>query len=112
MITLLILGVLVTIVVMTMLVSKSKAQQAACKANLRIIDSALQQYRSLHDGETPPNVVDGTGQVTQYGLDTLMDEGYIKGSFGWKCPSGQYDYRVYYDDEAGQTSCPLPDHNP
>lgn len=100
MITLLILGVLVTIVVMTMAVSKSKAQQAACKANLRIIDSALQQYRSLHDGETPPS------------LDTLMDEGYIKGSFGWKCPSGQYDYRVYYDDEAGQTSCPLPDHNP
>jgi prepilin-type N-terminal cleavage/methylation domain-containing protein len=37
MVTLLILGILVGIVVMTMSVSRSKAQQAACKANLRTL---------------------------------------------------------------------------
>lgn len=105
MITLLILGILVGIVVMTMLVSKTRAQQAACKANLRIIDGAIQQYSSIHEGVYPPD------------LNTLMDQSYIKGDFKWMCPSGNYDltsgdYRDYYDPAAGQTSCPRPTHNP
>ncbi len=97
MITLLIMAILVTMVVMTMVFSRGKAQQSACKANLRTIDSAVQLYMSLHDGEAPPK------------LETLMPE-YIKGSFDWKCPSGNGDY--LYDSSTGQTSCPRADHNP
>lgn len=108
MITLLILGILVTIVVMTMAVSKSKAQQAACKGNLRTIDSAVQQYVTIH-AETDPSALDIPYPPD---LNVLLDEQYIKGSFNWMCPSGQYDYRVYYDPKTGQTSCPRPDHNP
>ena len=104
-ITMLILGILVTIVVMTMTVSRTKAQQSACKANLRIINDAVVQYQSMHGGNFPPN------------LTILVDEGYIKTSFKWTCPAGKYgdasgDYRDYYDPATGNTSCPRPDHNP
>lgn len=104
----LILSILVSIVVMTMMVSKSKAQRAACKANLRIIADAITQYRSIHDGETPPD------------LNILAQDGYIKASFKWTCPMGPYgtepdsgDYRnlKYYNSSTGETSCPRADHN-
>lgn len=88
---------------MTMAVSKSKAQRAACQANQRIIADAIIQYQALHDGAYPPN------------LDVLVDEQYIKDSFNWTCPSGNYeaqsgDYLKYYDPAAGQTSCPRPNN--
>jgi competence protein ComGC len=91
---------------MTMMVSKSKAQRAACKSNLRIIADAITQYRSIHDGEIPPD------------LETLATDGYIKPSFKWICPMGPYgtepasgDYRTYYNSSTGETSCPRADHN-
>jgi prepilin-type N-terminal cleavage/methylation domain-containing protein len=104
MVTMLILGVLVGIVVMTMAISRTKAQQASCKANLRIIVDAIAQYQAIHEGALPPT------------LDVLVDEHYIKENFSWTCPSGDYgsqsgDYRKYYNPETGQTSCPRPDHN-
>ena len=105
-ITFLILSILVSIVVMTMMVSKNRAQRAACKANLRVIVDAITQYQSIHDGEIPPN------------LNTLVDgpEPYIKPSFKWTCPAGDYgsesgDYRTYYNSTTGETSCPRVDHN-
>ena len=105
-ITFVILSILVSIVVMTMLVSKSKAERAACKSNLRIIIDAITQYRAIHDGKLPPS------------LDTLADDGYVKGSFKWICPSGDLagdpgsgDYRKYYNSSTGETSCPRADHN-
>jgi prepilin-type N-terminal cleavage/methylation domain-containing protein len=104
-ITMLIMGILVTIVVMTMNISRNKAQQASCKANLRIILDAVTQYQSIHEGAYPPY------------LQILGDEGYIKTSFKWTCPAGNYgeasgNYQNYYDPATGQTSCPRPDHNP
>jgi prepilin-type N-terminal cleavage/methylation domain-containing protein len=107
MITLLILSILVSMVVMTMAFSRSKAQKAACKGNLRIIDEAILQYRANHEGQAPPD------------LDTLADDPpYIKPSFTWTCPSGDLpgdpgsgDYRKYYDSTTGETSCPRADHN-
>ncbi len=109
MIVLLILGILVGIVVMTMTVSRSKAQQAACKANLKTIEDAVHVYMSAH-GQFPPD------------LDALVNQpdpkdNYIKSSFKWMCPSGDYgsqsgDYRTYYNSTTGQTSCPRPNHNP
>jgi prepilin-type N-terminal cleavage/methylation domain-containing protein len=110
MVTLLILGILVGIVVMTMSVSRSKAQQAACKANLRTLYDAIQVFRSVHDA----TVHDAPYPAT---LDALVTDGLIKSSFSWKCPAGPYngtvpDYRTYYDSSNGHTSCPRADHNP
>lgn len=104
MIVCIILGVLVSMVVLTMAVSKGKAQDAACKANLRIIDSAIQQYVCTHSGTLPPD------------LEALVEEGYIKDDFKWMCPGGDLgeksgDYRDYYDPESATTSCPRVDHN-
>jgi len=111
MITLLILGILVSIVVVTMSISRSKAQESACKANLRTIFDAVIAYRSLHDGKNPPN------------LDVLVDpdpehpdEKFLKSSFSWMCPAGDLgtasgDYRTYYNSATGQTSCPRASHN-
>jgi prepilin-type N-terminal cleavage/methylation domain-containing protein len=107
MITLLILSILVGMVVMTMAVSRSKTQRAACKSNLRIINDAVIQYRSNHEGEAPLS------------LDALTDDPpYIKSSFSWMCPSGDIgttansgDYRTYYNSTTGETSCPRADHN-
>jgi len=105
MVTMLILGILVGIAVMTMSVSRSKAQQAACKANLRTIYDAVQVYQSVHNATYPPT------------LDDLVTDGLMKSSFTWTCPAGPLgtistDYRDYYDSAAGHTSCPRVGHNP
>jgi prepilin-type N-terminal cleavage/methylation domain-containing protein len=108
-ITFVILSILVSMVIMTMMVSQNRAQRAACKSNLRIITDAITQYRSIHDGEIPPD------------LETLVEDPipYIKPSFSWICPSGDLegvpgsgDYRKYYNSSTGETSCPRADHNP
>ncbi|MBN2168392.1 MAG: type II secretion system protein [Actinobacteria bacterium] len=104
MITMLILSIIIGIVLMAMVVTQRRAEQAACKMNLRILYDAINQYASLHDGEYPDT------------LDVLVDEHYLKG-FDWKCPSGDNgsisgDYRVYYNNVTGHTSCPRPEHNP
>jgi prepilin-type N-terminal cleavage/methylation domain-containing protein len=105
MIVLLILGILVGMVVMTMEVTRAKAQQAACKANLKIITDAVAQYQAVHNGANPPT------------LDTLATDSFIKSSFKWICPSGNLgaqsgDYRDYYNPATGETSCPRKNHNP
>jgi competence protein ComGC len=105
MVTLLILSILVTIVVLTMAYSRSRAQESACKANLRTIYDAITVYQSLHSGQSPPD------------LDTLVTDGLIKSSFTWTCPAGDLgatsgDYRTYYDPATGHTSCPRASHNP
>jgi prepilin-type N-terminal cleavage/methylation domain-containing protein len=82
MITLLILSILVTIVVLTMKISRDRAEEATCKANLRTVFQAIIQYQSLHDGNYPPD------------LDTLADENYIKDSFDWRCPAGATSVKV------------------
>ncbi len=100
MITILILSILVTIVVMTMAVSWTKAQQAACKANLRTLFDSISQYQCIHTGDYPPD------------LDILVTDMYLKESFTFTCPAGDYDYRTFYDSLTGHTSCPRADHNP
>ncbi|MBN1289351.1 MAG: prepilin-type N-terminal cleavage/methylation domain-containing protein [Actinobacteria bacterium] len=104
MITLLILSIIIGIVLMTMVVTQRKAEQASCKMNLRTLYNAINQYSALNNGEYPAS------------LDILVEEKYLK-DFDWKCPSGDYgsisgDYRVHYNKVTGHTSCPRPDHNP
>ena len=103
-ITCAILGILVTIVVLTMLISEDRAQQAACKANLRTLFDGLRVYEVAH-GSYPAN------------LDDLVTDGQIKDSFSWTCPSGDLgttsgDYRNYYNSSTGDVSCPRASHNP
>lgn len=111
MVTMLILSILVGIVVATLLISRQRAQEATCKANLRSLFSAINQYKAIHEGEYPPN------------LDVLVsppdpaEAPYLKSSFKWECPSGpldsiSIDYRDYYSSVTGHTSCPRPSHNP
>ncbi len=104
-VTMLILGVLVGIVVMTMTISARKARESACKANLRTLTDALILYRATHDGQYPPLVV-GSEETT--GL-YLLTPYYIKGAFDWICPSGDDDYRVNYDGD-GDVWCTEPGH--
>jgi prepilin-type N-terminal cleavage/methylation domain-containing protein len=106
-ITALIIGILVTMVVMTMLFSKTRTQRSACKANLKLIEEAVAQYHAQNEGKYPPD------------LETLAQDGYIKASFDWMCPAGDVegspgsgDYRNNYDLSTGDTTCPRADHNP
>lgn len=105
MVTMIILSILVGIVVATMALTQQRAEQSACKMNLRVIFDAITQYNVIHTGEYPAD------------LDVLVDEGYVKKNFSWQCPSGDDgtlsgDYRTYYDSLTGHTSCPRPNHNP
>jgi len=97
MVTMLILGILVGIVVMTMTISRRKAKESACKANLRTLIDGIILYKSTHDGAYPAN------------LENLAPD-YIKGSFDWMCPSGIFDYRALYNPVTGEVKCNEPGH--
>jgi len=104
MITCAILGILVTIVVLTMLISRDRAQQAACKSNLRNLFDALKVFELAH-GSYPASP------------DDLVTDGQIRSSFNWTCPSGDLgttsgDYRNYYTQSSGEITCPRAGHNP
>ncbi|MCG2795782.1 MAG: type II secretion system GspH family protein [Actinomycetia bacterium] len=94
-VTMLILGILVTIVVMTMSVSQRKARESVCKANLRILTDSIILYRSTQDGNYPGSLED-------------LKPDYLKDSFDWTCPSGNFDY--HYDSATGTVTCPEPGH--
>lgn len=51
MVVIVIIGVLTAIAIPVYNVSKSKAEAGACKANRRMIDSAIEQFKMLEDGE-------------------------------------------------------------
>ena len=104
MITWAILGILVTLVMLTMLISRNRAQQAACKSNLRNLYDALKVFELAH----------GTYPAAP---DDLVTDGQIRSSFSWTCPSGDLgttsgDYRNYYTQSTGEISCPRASHNP
>ena len=63
MITWAILGILVTIVLLTMLISRNRAQQAACKSNLRNLFDALKVFELAHGTyPAPPTTSSPTGR--------------------------------------------------
>ena len=104
MITCAILGILVTIVVLTMLISRDRVQQAVCKSNLRNLFDALKVFELAH-GSYPASP------------DDLVTDGQIRSSFNWTCPSGDLgttsgDYRNYYTHSSGEITCPRAGHNP
>lgn len=112
MVTLLILGVLVGIVIMTMTISREKAREAACKANLRTIHAAIVQYQAWSEGEYP----DADDQDELFELlipsagstapgSTAPD--FLKGPV--RCPSGG---TYTYDKVTGTIECSKASHNP
>lgn len=71
MVVVVIIGVLTAIAIPVYNASTAKAEKGACEANLRMIDSAIQQYK-MNEGEAPENI-EALG-------DYFLDEP--------KCPSG------------------------
>lgn len=55
MVVVVIIGVLTAIAIPVYNASTAKAEAGACQANLRMIDSAIQQYK-MNEGEPPPNI--------------------------------------------------------
>lgn len=73
MVVVVIIGVLTAIAIPVYNASTEKAEAGACKANLRMIDSAIQQYKMNNDGNPPASIKEDLG-------DYFLDEP--------KCPSG------------------------
>ncbi len=91
MMTLLIIGILVSIVFASYLFSATKARETACKSNIRIIKSAITQYQSQNQGALPPK------------LDSLVPD-YIRDSRSLYCPESGLKYD--YDNQTGEVTCP------
>lgn len=94
MVVIVIIGVLTAIAIPVYNVSKSKAEAGACKANRRMIDSAIEQFKMLEDGE----INEGDQLKEKLGK-------YFSGDFP-KCPTnGDYTY------ENGHATCGNDEHD-
>ncbi|NLM09182.1 MAG: hypothetical protein GX213_00020, partial [Clostridiaceae bacterium] len=85
-------------------VSKSKAEAGACKANRRMIDSAIQQYIMLEDGEI------NEGDELKGKLGKYFSDDFPKcptnGDYTYKdgyatCGDEKHDYRTSDDSGSG-----------
>ena len=97
MIVIVIIGILTAIAIPVYNISKAKAEASACQANLRMIDSAIQQYMFNN------NNTEGLGE--DFSLDNLKE--YFSDGVP-KCPSGG-KYNV--DKTAGYVTCNQENHN-
>ena len=57
MVVVVIIGVLTAIAIPVYNASTAKAEESACQANLRMIDSAIQQYKMNNDGKAPKDMM-------------------------------------------------------
>ena len=96
MIVIVIIGILTAIAIPVYNISKAKAEASACQANLRMIDSAIQQYMFNN------NITEGLG--ANFPLDNLKE--YFSDGVP-KCPSGG-TYSVTTD---GYVTCDKENHN-
>ena len=97
MIVIVIIGILTAIAIPVYNISKAKAEASACQANLRMIDSAIQQYKFNN------NITEGLGD--DFSLDKLKE--YFSDGVP-KCPSGG-TYKV--NTTAGYVTCDKENHN-
>lgn len=97
MIVIVIIGILTAIAIPVYNISKAKAEASACQANLRMIDSAIQQYKFNN------NITEGLGD--DFSLDKLKE--YFSDGVP-KCPSGG-TYKV--NTTAGYVTCNQENHN-
>jgi len=96
MIVIVIIGILTAIAIPVYNISKAKAEASACQANLRMIDSAIQQYMFNN------NITEGLGE--SFPLDNLKE--YFSDGVP-KCPSGG----KYTVTTAGYVTCDKENHN-
>lgn len=83
-----ILAILVSIATLSVTVTRTRAQEAGCKTNLRTLEGMVRQYESANGGRLPPN------------LGTLVAEGYLRTMP--QCQQSDYGY----DSATGEVSCP------
>ena len=96
MIVIVIIGILTAIAIPVYNISKAKAEASACQANLRMIDSAIQQYKFNN------NITEGLGD--DFSLDELKE--YFSDGVP-KCPSGG----KYTVTTADYVTCDKENHN-
>lgn len=89
MVVVVIIGVLTAIAIPVYKASTDKAEASACAANLRMIDSAIQQYK-MNEGEAPENIE----ALDAYFLDGVP-----------RCPSGG-NYEIEIDSDGEHAKCP------
>ena len=85
-----IIGILVSIAVLSFAMSISTSKTAVCKGNLRIIREQIMVYYSEHEG-VPPT------------LEDLVPD-YISKDDSLHCPETDEGYD--YDAESGEVTCP------
>ncbi|MDY6795329.1 MAG: prepilin-type N-terminal cleavage/methylation domain-containing protein [Actinomycetota bacterium] len=90
MVVLLIIGVLLGIAIPSFLFSMRSSKEAACKSNLKIIRTSLEEYH-MDNKDYPDKLED-------------LVPGYLESETGTSCPeTGQpYDY----DPDTGEVKCP------
>jgi len=88
-----IIGILVSIAVVSYAVSVSASKNTACRANIRIIDEQVLIYLSRHNINPPT-------------LSDLVPE-FLQNENGLRCPESGEAYE--YDPATGKVSCPYHD---
>lgn len=101
MVVVVIIGVLTAIAIPVYKASTAKAEAGACQANLRMIDSAIQQYKMLDES---------TDKLTAANLEEKL-KSYFSDGFP-ECPSGgKYDIVNDDEGEADHAKCTKDGHN-
>ncbi len=85
-----IIGVLVSIAMVSFAISLSTSKKAACRSNLKIIRNQILVYYTAHDAD-PPSLGD-------------LVPGFIENDRGIRCPETGEEYD--YDPGSGEVSCP------
>ncbi|HAW60267.1 MAG TPA: hypothetical protein DCW86_02190 [Actinobacteria bacterium] len=96
-IVVLILAILIGIVVATYQASTRLMSKTVCRANLRLIRGAIETYRSVNEGQNPPN------------LDYLKPD-YIKDTFEFKCSATEQAYIEIGTAGVSDVKCPSLGH--
>ena len=95
MVVLLIIGILVAIAVPVYGATQRNAKEKACRANIRTIEGAVQQYAADNNGAIPK------GEVKNDEDSVSVLDAYLK-----EIPTCPFDTLSYYEvDENGTVSC-------
>jgi type II secretion system protein G len=93
MVVVVIIGILVAIAIPVYNASTARAEAGACEANIRMIESAIEQYKMNNDG-TVPSWTDLTTGEKQYFKSEQ------------KCPTDDAEAKKYTINSEGVVTCP------
>lgn len=86
-----VLGILVVVAVSSFFAATSKAELAACRANIRVLEDAVMAYQAANEGALPASLDD-------------IDEYIIAPNVFDRCPGTETD--LQYDPSTGRVTCP------